>query len=907
MDTSVLSWGGVAILVILLLIGLSLLVLYYIPRVWKKRSAVEIKQIGSRIRSLEGRLKQARTTAQDYSPDDPEPYGPVARSLFAEIDQVGARLQELQKEYGEIHQAIRHVDQYPSYQVFLTAVEWYQVRQQIKILRKSARDIDEQNSALDRILQRLRRQIWETALQARQARQDLVETNQVLQFLKTTNTTGASYEKLLRQKSIVQIALDNIPDHFISGNEDELIEQKDKEGVVQVHQVLVDHHSSLKEINRQFNAWKSQYEDSQKLMDQVHSQIEAVRQKMANAPANLLLTPIESRLNQVDAAYQALEDRLAKPDPDEFKSINREASLLARTAGDVDAQFDRAVEQLSLLVKTMRELVHTVNQLSQSMGDLAKRETYPVDWDIDYARLTTLRKEVKTLGSSNDPRSPEQIDRDLEQIRQLQARLGEIDQATVITSRQHQEVLAILETLNLEASLAWGLNTRRLAEQVSQYDPENWTQKNSVTELANSAENLLLQLKETVPADNKKPIKESRMAGLLDRLRQISEFYVSLQNQEDRIRHRFQEIQALEVGAEETLNRCRSYLKQIALVIKSNPFLQKLAVNQVDQFQTEGERLSVDLADRGHGLVQRKYQQINEYTGRLEVASNQWLFTLLNEINNQKTDIGSRLNTLKEIGAVDEPVVKEAADLLAQLADTAGSNSKKELLPASEITLQVKYRSEQWQRCVATNRALAEIETPLLEAHQKAEAAREAAGGILSEASRTVPGQQSWPPSSQSIQASINDFNELDKQWDELRQKPNRALNLVSRLGEFTSRYHTISERIQAMADRAQEEQNRVRDLENQFNESVQMWRYQMRANSASPQAMSEIQKLVDDAIRDLNTLKQQARQGGKGYQQIVQDLILLSRRVNSATISIDDQQKIDINGETRINRGFPG
>jgi hypothetical protein len=49
--------------------------------------------------------------------------------------------------------------------------------------------------------------------------------------------------------------------------------------------------------------------------------------------------------------------------------------------------------------------------------------------------------------------------------------------------------------------------------------------------------------------------------------------------------------------------------------------------------------------------------------------------------------------------------------------------------------------------------------------------------------------------------------------------------------------------------------------------------------------------------------LKRQYRQGIKNYNQIEQDLIQLSRKANSTLIPIEDNQKIDINGEIRMER----
>jgi len=122
-------------------------------------------------------------------------------------------------------------------------------------------------------------------------------------------------------------------------------------------------------------------------------------------------------------------------------------------------------------------------------------------------------------------------------------------------------------------------------------------------------------------------------------------------------------------------------------------------------------------------------------------------------------------------------------------------------------------------------------------------------------------------------------------------------------LGDLASRYQAVAEKAHRLGERAETDHNRIRDLERGLEESVRLWQYQKNAYSSNTLATANIQRLLSEISRDLDNLKRQYRQGIKNYNQIEQDLIQLSRKANSTLIPIEDNQKIDINGEIRMER----
>jgi chromosome segregation ATPase len=241
--------------------------------------------------------------------------------------------------------------------------------------------------------------------------------------------------------------------------------------------------------------------------------------------------------------------------------------------------------------------------------------------------------------------------------------------------------------------------------------------------------------------------------------------------------------------------------------------------------------------------------------------------------------------------------------LLSKGAGIEDTLLKTNRIPLSDIVVHFRNLNEIWQRSLAVSRSIEEIETPVYEINDKAEQMRENARARLLEASRWTESQKNWPPISVSINDVQRDFEEVDQQRETIRKAQPRALWLVGRLGDISSRYQSIAERARRFSERAEADQNHIHDLEKQIDEAVNLWQFQKNAYSSNTMATANIHRLLGDITQNLEFLKQQSRQGKKGYGQIEQELAFLSAKATNATIPIELDQKIDINGEIRMER----
>jgi FMN phosphatase YigB (HAD superfamily) len=108
-----------------------------------------------------------------------------------------------------------------------------------------------------------------------------------------------------------------------------------------------------------------------------------------------------------------------------------------------------------------------------------------------------------------------------------------------------------------------------------------------------------------------------------------------------------------------------------------------------------------------------------------------------------------------------------------------------------------------------------------------------------------------------------------------------------------------LGERVHQASERVNQEQQQVEEVEIELDEYVRLWQDQWRANRNSHQADQEINELLSDTERELNEIKNDYRHEKKDYDDTLQALKLLHRRVRLAQVAVDDTHVIDMNGRS--------
>lgn len=887
------------VLLVLLVVGFGS---FLVVRSWQDQTRVELKDLLSRLRFFKNESKTIHLVVQDYAGHERPPYGPLVSALIQQMEALDRKIQALQTAYARVQESV-HARPVQRMDATLRApLRWYHLRQQMLELQAQHDEIERDLGEAMSGLEQLHRQSWEVALQARQFQAGLQEAARSLHQLQGWGLEGDEFDAAVERQISLQTALETIPVAFLTAPEEEVLAQPDRPVVISLHQLLNERQPELDGLIVQAKTWIGQYQEAAANLAALQSASTAARQQLTAMPQDLLLSELDARLKKIAGTAKDLNARLSRPAVSQLGTLATEARQATRVVQDLSQQLEKSRQQQADLVKTMGDLAVGLEMLMRQMADLGTRSIYPVVWEESKALLTELQKKSTDLGPIQMPRTPAEVDKTLAAAADLLTRWKGLNDHYHQVATKYEEFQPLLAALDARQSLDWCQGAQALAAQIQSYHPDNWPRQDSVFKFGSEVQVLADQLPGLLPVKQALPVKETELGDRLDKLRQLAGIYQGLRAREASIRQRLDEILTLEKDAEEALGSSRTVLNQVGLLAHANPILQEAAEKEINQLIAEGEQISAELENKRQGSVDKKAQKIQGFRMKVEQSCNTWLGRLNNDLRSRKEAIAAQLSTLQAIAQLDERAINEAEKLLAAGGRTRTAHKSRVLL--TDMILQFRQANEEWQNSLAISRALEDLEKPINDANQKLIEQRQKAGFHLAEASKLVPDRRDWPPTSQTLATEIQEFDELEKQLDAIQKDRNNALWLVSKLSDMARRYQSVAQRSRSIADRAEDDQNRIQQLEGDLDQSLQLWRTQLNAYTANDFARKGIQNVLDVANREYNSLKRQYTQGNKPYQHVEQGLVMLVRQVNSAQVSIDNTQRIDINGEVRAGRG---
>lgn len=141
-------------------------------------------------------------------------------------------------------------------------------------------------------------------------------------------------------------------------------------------------------------------------------------------------------------------------------------------------------------------------------------------------------------------------------------------------------------------------------------------------------------------------------------------------------------------------------------------------------------------------------------------------------------------------------------------------------------------------------------------------------------------------------------FKTLEEQWHSLREKGIKAIDLVAVLSELGGKYQVLATKLKQTAETAEQDQKRIRELEQRFEESCQLWQYRMDEYSDNLNTKDDISKLLNDAIAEMEGIRQRYQRENIPYHHVLQQLRALCQKLDSAEAYYDQNHVIDINGD---------
>jgi hypothetical protein len=583
-------------------------------------------------------------------------------------------------------------------------------------------------------------------------------------------------------------------------------------------------------------------------------------------------------------------------------SISQVHAMLTQARPGVEELLTKAKTweaEYTTLKQSLSELVSGFRELSPKFTQLESNSSNPLNWDKSRQVLAGLRVQIEGLSAANKTRSLDEISYDLEKISELSHRQRELSAYCEKVAQQYKELLELIHIPEFRQGDQWIHKAQKSVEQMEEYSPENWPRTDQVERLADDLQNLREHHRKVALSDPSEPVIESKISMLLDEARTLVKLHQGIRQRVASTQARHGELKETERASREMLSSTRALLNQAASLAASNPHLSKIATTDIKQLREGLEEIIEELNRPGEGSLNKKSQKAAVLVKRSEQSAARWLEQLNKELDEKMTSLEKKVITLREISALNDPAVIESQRLVAQTSQHDPSK-RKTVKPAtfSEIISEMKQRNQEWQMCIATSRALDDIQGPVLERYQYADQQRSLAAQWLNHATSLVPEGRSWPATSQVMTSERQQFNALEAQWQSLKEKAVKAIDLVAVLIELGGKYQELAAKLKQTTETAEQDQKRIKELEHRFEESCQMWQYQMEEYADNLLTKDGISKLLSEATSEMESIRQRYQRENIPYHHVLQQLRALCQKLDSAEAPYDQSHVIDINGD---------
>jgi chromosome segregation ATPase len=876
--------------------------LFLLTRYFQDQAQGELGTLRSAWRQFHTARQDVEQIALDYLDEDAEPFRSHALALQDALVELDEQAQRLGERRVALNQQAADL-KLNFWRTMLGAPYlWYLLRRDaVRLLQ----DLEQAGGALAEARQMgddLGRMSWKVAQQARQALQVQQQVSRVMARLHDLHLQGDTMEAAERQAGQARQALAGIPALYLEAGEATVLAQAGKEGVAGVYQVLQETRPALDQLFAQAQAWEGQYQQASDKVSMLRRVLDDLQHTLDNLPAGLEASEARQQFDQLAQIASSLEATLARIEVESMSLVAEEAGRMAQAGQETASQLKRARRELAALDVLLQELPAGFKDLSLRLATLGAKSTHPVAWSRSTDQLSALNRQANALGKvsgrSARRRTPDGISQDLETAGRISAQQKELARHIARVEQAHTDLLNLLAGPQLSRLAEWMPTARRLGETVQAYAAENWSRADAVASLLDEIEALDETAQELVIREPGKPIGEDQVAARLEEVTRLAEAYQKLQKRVEHVQARLADLQQSETAAQAQLEEAQAVLRQIEFTVNSNEFLSSIAAQELSSQVKELAARSSELAQRQSGNVEKKTRQAAALAARIEQSANHWLDQLNEDIEELVEQLSAVLKALDDIAPLEEPAVNEARRLLASgQTFNAGAYPGKARFRLAELPAEFKRRSDCWQACFARLNGLEDVR-PLLDTFEQANFNRGKARKSLSEATTQMRQKQAWPPSTVSLDAERQEMQALEEQWQALGERPARAIPLAAQLANLSARYQTLTEKIGLTAGRAAQEQTEVGALEVEINNMAQLWQNLLYEHHANPEASQEIQELLDAVNRELAQVRRKYIQGNFDYDQALQAMRNLHKKVRYYQVALDEQSAVDISGK---------
>jgi predicted nucleic acid-binding Zn-ribbon protein len=886
------------ILWVLLANALLLLTAYGLVAWWRKRTQDSVVYIGEEMQDYAGRIGEVLAFLQEFESTTAEPYVSQIIELKQEVEDVSQQAIQLQAENQALYAEMSAASTNKLQGIINAPYHWFLHWRRSETLRQHSKVVNERLSTAEGQVKHIYELPWEIASKAREIERQIVEMARLSQELRQKGLRGKPLFAALSQVPALQATLKSVPGTFIHANQEDLLAAASLEDTINTFNAVRQLQPDIDKWLPPLREWGQAYKKAMEEHTATQQAISSLRQSLAHPPGGLQGNPLSTRLDIVAAQSNGLAARLAQPEVDQLKSLQREATRLRRLLEDAGQQFSRAVQQASELGQALTALVTGIDSLSTQMASLEKHPAFPLVWDESGNALSALRVRMTEIGPPNRPRTPEEIKALLDESAQMKARQNELSAHFPKASEQHAALVSLLESADLKGGASWVRKTRELVAQAVPYDPKNWPKQDTLTSLQSELDNLAALQERLVPADRPAQVKESSLAERLKETQQLASQHKALHPRVESLRARLEKIQALEAEGKEKLTSAWNALERVAILAESNNLLREMAADEIKRLSEELKNTAKEMNEQGQGLIEKKLQRVQSETASVSQAMNGWLASVSSEITSLVRQLNDRLIELDGITGLEDGAIKEARSLLAR-DDVRSEHTIRRMptgplgrktLSEQDASVALKRKNDLLVTMQSALQALTAVSEPLLVTYKEAVTERNQALERLAELAERFPQRRAWPPINQTPIPDEQGLPALDERWEALKKQRHAADAALGELRRLQQQYHQLADRAGQVLDRIAQDQERITEVEDKIEDLQQAWQLMAQSTPDNLLLIQGVQQLLSKTDSQLAFIRQQYMRGALDYGTALRSLQLLNDEIFTARVPVDEQ-----------------
>ena len=883
--------------VILLVLAAAGVGYYFLIRWARAKVQAEARSLTGELRSFENQYRQFLSDLQDYSPDDPEPYGSQARLLHQSADQIGVQLYQVREQYVHIQERLPHKANGFLQPLSVSPFLLLDLHTEIDKVRQG---LEQQQAALAKLgkqVDELGGLGWMTAQQARQAQQAQAVLDQRLQALRERRASGPEFDEMVSLASRIQERSGQIPANFYSADQLALAAQASKAEIIQVHQATSQSRQDQDALDKKLQDWESRLADLDEKQGRLRQGLVSAEQALSTLPAAVDSQTLQQEFERLQTAAQHVQVQVSRPEFEKLPGIVAALDQHIQAAGELETAARQARQGQSALKHILNELSEGQKSLSDQYSTLGSAKAYRILWSRTSNALAGLNQRVNDLGTAERKRTPQKIEEDLESANQLALEQKEMAVYLQQVADQQAALAALLEGPELSQAVLWTQSSQKLLGRVREYHPDNWPRADNLNTLPDDLRGLaesLQRLGAGKPADG---IAEAQLAQHLQEAQRIGQSYQVQRVRLSVVEERLDELLQNESQAREGLETTAKNLTQVGFIVKSNPTLTKIAGQEIGRFQAQIEKQLAELDQPQQGTVDSKARQASGLNLRIEAGLNGWLDQLTQDTQSKVKALTASLTRLDSIAPLEDAPVAESRRLLTSGSPYGIASGQKAQFPMESLVMEFKRRSDYAQSCASALQALQDLEKPVVETYTTASQSRQKVQDQFGAAKNWLHQARAWPPVEVDVEAEFKILGQLEADWAAVKEKPIKAIDLVKHLGDLAREYQSLAGSLGGLIERGNREQKDIQKLESELDENLNLWEKLQKTYQSNPEASEDIHKLLNDADQEMYRVKTQYREGTLSYTQALQAIQSLHRKVRLYQAVLDDAHVVDVTG----------